>query len=250
MECGKLNFNIIKKLKEKIKNFYPASLYSKKSFSQCGEDIIIDFIFSTILKIKTPSYIDIGAHHPFYLSNTYYFYLKGSKGICVEPDPYLFRAIKQQRPNDICLNVGVGTDGNIDADFYVMSTKTLNTFSQKDALRYVSECNQKIEQKIKMKLVSVNEIISKNLNVAPNFISLDVEGMDFEIIKSFDFNRYRPEVFCIETLTYSETNNAAKIMSIIEFMKSKSYFVYADTNINTIFVDKKTGISNTTSLSC
>jgi len=240
----KLSFDIIKIIKEKIKSFYPAALYSKKSFSQCGEDIIIDFIFNVMLKIKIPSYIDIGAHHPFYLSNTYYFYLKGSKGICIEPDPYLFRSIKKQRPNDICLNVGIGTDNSKEADFYIMSMKTLNTFSAKEATRYVNECNQKIEKKIKMKLVSINDVISQKFNAAPNFISLDVEGMDFEILKSFDFDKFRPEVFCIETLTYTENKTAAKIMPIIDLMKSKNYFVYADTNINTIFVDKKTGISD------
>jgi glycosyltransferase involved in cell wall biosynthesis len=57
----------------------------KISYSQCGEDIIIDFLL-TWLKIKNPTYLDIGANDPVKLSNTYYFYKKGSRGVLIEPD--------------------------------------------------------------------------------------------------------------------------------------------------------------------
>jgi hypothetical protein len=60
----------------------------KVSYSQSGEDVIVDFIFQ-ILKIQKPSYLDVGAHHPSYLSNTYLFYQKGCQGVCIEPDPVL-----------------------------------------------------------------------------------------------------------------------------------------------------------------
>jgi hypothetical protein len=62
------------------------SKFEKKSFSQSGEDLIIDFIFNA-LGISRPSYIDIGAHHPYYLNNTAIFYLRGARGINIEPDP-------------------------------------------------------------------------------------------------------------------------------------------------------------------
>ena len=60
-----------------------------------------------------------------------------------------------------------------------------------------------------------------------------------QILKSFDFSHYRPEVFCIETLTYAENHSERKVTEILEFMKSNDYFNYADTYINTIFVDNK-----------
>jgi hypothetical protein len=74
--------------------------------------------------------------------------------------------------------------------------------------------------------------------VSPNFVSIDVEGMDLVVVKSIDFNRYRPEVFCIETLSYTENNTEVKLNDIISYVESQGYFLYADTYINSIFVDK------------
>ena len=211
----------------------------KVSYSQCGEDLIIDFIFTT-LKIESPTYLDLGAHHPYYLSNTAFFYLKNSFGVSVEPDPDLFKLIKNERPNEISLNVGVGIEGSEVADFYIMNIPTLNTFSKSEAERYASYPGKSIKEVIKLPLLTVNQIIQSNFKgKAPNFVSLDVEGMDFEIVNSFEFDKYRPEVFCIETLTYTEDNTERKLNNIIEYMLNKDYFLYADTYINSIFVDKK-----------
>jgi hypothetical protein len=120
-----------------------------------------------------------------------------------------------------------------------MSGKTLNTFSKEEAERYVSYGTQKIEQVVKMPLVSVNDIIKTHFDKAPDFISLDVEGYDFAILKSFDFAKYRPKVWCIETLTYTENKTETKIKETVDYLLSKNYFIYGDTYINTIFVDKE-----------
>ena len=70
--------------------------YKQISYSQCGEDLIMNFIFNN-LRIEKPSYIDIGAHHPFWLSNTFFFYKKGSKGINIEANDYtnILKQVKQ-----------------------------------------------------------------------------------------------------------------------------------------------------------
>ena len=68
---------------------------------------------------------------------------------------------------------------------------------------------------------------------------MDVEGFDVSIIKSFDFKKYRPKVWCIETITYTEDKTEEKVSEIIEHMLANDYFMYADTYINSIFVDKK-----------
>jgi len=222
----------LSKLKRKISDDY------KISFSQCGEDIIVDHIF-TVLKRKKISYLDIGAHHPTYLSNTHYFYLKGSRGVCVEADPSLIPAFKQHRPGDVCLNVGVGLSEGV-GDFYVMSAPTLNTFSKEEAERYQSYGQHRIQSVEKIDLRTANNIMKEQFNSSPDFVSLDVEGLDLVILKSFDFSMYRPAVFCIETLTYVEDKSERKIVEIIEFMKHQGYFVYADTYINSIFVDVST----------
>jgi hypothetical protein len=119
-----------------------------------------------------------------------------------------------------------------------MTTRTLSTFSEEEATRYQRCDNQKIERVAKIPLISVNDIIHENFNYCPNFISLDVEGLELEILKSFNFNMYRPEVFCVETLTYAEDKSEKKTREILNFMVSNNYMAYGDTYINTIFVER------------
>ncbi|MBA4389464.1 MAG: FkbM family methyltransferase [Syntrophus sp. (in: bacteria)] len=210
----------------------------KTSYAQSGEDLIADFIL-TNLRINNPNYLDIGAHHPSYLSNTYFFYKKGSVGVCIEPDPELYAEIRKKRKNDLCINAGIGVNAASEADFYLMSTRTLNTFSKTEAERYQSYGRQTIEKVVKIPLMMINDILDNFIDKKLNFVSLDVEGLDYEIIKAFDFDKQRPEVFCIETITYTEDNSEEKEYPIIEYMLENSYMVYADTYINTIFVDKQ-----------
>lgn len=225
---------ILSFLKERQKE----KLYKKISYSQCGEDLIVSFIFNA-LNILFPKYLDIGANHPVYLNNTYYFYLNGSTGVCVEPDPVLFSKLKYKRAKDICLNAGVGSFSQKQADFYIMSTDTLNTFSKEEAERYQSYGTYKIKEVIKMPILEINDIVDQYLFNLVNFISIDIEGLELEILKTLDFSRIRPEVFCIETLTYTEDKTEQKNQQILDYMINNGYFVYADTYINTIFVDRK-----------
>lgn len=207
----------------------------KISYSQCGEDLILQQLFM-VLGIAKASYLDVGAHHPTYLSNTYLFYENGGNGVCVEPDPALFGEFGKKRPRDIHLNCGVGVVPG-EADFFMMSTSTLNTFSKEEAERYQSYGQQRIVKTIRIKLETINEIIRQNFREIPNLISLDVEGLDYLILQDFDFKKYRPEVFCLETLSYTEDKTERKLTEIIELMHANDYLTYADTYINTIFVD-------------
>ncbi len=120
-----------------------------------------------------------------------------------------------------------------------MTTKTLNTFSKEEAERYQSYKTQKIDKVLKIPLISINETIQNNFKSCPNLVSLDVEGLDLDILKSFNFAKYRPEIFCVETLTYTEDRSETKITEITDVLVAKDYMIYADTYINTIFIDKK-----------
>jgi hypothetical protein len=85
-------------------------------------------------------------------------------------------------------------------------------------------------------LKPVNSIIEEYFKPHPNFISLDVEGLDLDILQSLDFQKYKPEVICVETVTFGYLNNTEeKISSISDFMHLKGYITYADTHVNTIF---------------
>ena len=209
------------------------------SYAQCGEDLIVDFIFRSMKK-PTPTYLDIGANHPTQINNTYHFYLKGSQGVCVEPDPFLSENIRRKRKRDVVLNIGIAADENANANFYIMTARTLSTFSEAEAERYVSYGNQKIEQVIQIPCQTVNAVMKQHFPNSVDYVSIDVEGKDLEILQSFDFATYRPTVFCLETLSYTEDKSERKLSEIIDYMLAQDYLIYADTYINTIFVERTT----------
>ncbi|MEO6453455.1 MAG: FkbM family methyltransferase [Ginsengibacter sp.] len=207
----------------------------KPCFSQMGEDRILHFLFQS-LGITNPTYLDIGANHPVNGSNSYFFYHRGSCGVCVEADPTLAAQIKRVRKRDICLNVGIGVTESTAADFYIFPNPYTgwNTFSKEEA-EFRKTNWHPYEKIIKMPLQNINAILEKNFNATPDFISIDVEGLDFDILKSLDFNRHHPTALIVETLHYDEFNKPQKQQDLIDFVCSKGYSVYADTYVNTIF---------------
>jgi FkbM family methyltransferase len=228
---------IVRRVVGLIHNWIP-STNSNASFSQCGEDIIVDFIFKQMQIIK-PSYLDIGANHPFIFNNTYFFYRLGCKGVSVEPHPTLHELLLRKRPKETQLKVGVSKGGVDTLPFFVMSNLTLSTFSEIDACRYSESGVYWIKEILNIDVIPISEIFEKYFNGhAPDFISIDVEGIDIDIIKSIDFIRYRPVVICVETLIFSDNRDAGKVPGISEFLSERGYIEYADTHINTIFVDR------------
>lgn len=204
------------------------------SYAQCGEDIIIQYVFDALGATEI-RYLDIGAHHPTYLSNTYFFYLNGHRGVCIEPDASLVPAFKRERHGDKVVSIGVGPDEGT-ADFFVLTTPTLNTFSRAEAERVVSYGHERIERTERVVIRNINAVITENFSKPPNLLSLDVEGLDLTILQSLDFSQHAPAVICVETLSYTEDRSERKLTDIIEFVCAHGYFVYADTFVNSIFV--------------
>ncbi len=209
----------------------------KRSYSQCGEDLMIDAIF-TSLKIDKPSYIDIGAFQPRKLNNTYLLYRKGSRGINVEPNPLAMAAFKKERPDDINLNIGISdTPGTL--DYYVMNASTLNTFSKHDAEENQAKYGYRIEEVKKIETKGLSDILAThNGGSFPDLLSIDTEGLDLRILKSIDWKKSSPKVICCETMSYHEGGKGAKIPEMSDFLHGVGYMTYGDTYINTIFVLK------------
>jgi FkbM family methyltransferase len=218
-----------------LKHLDPGLEHRRKSYAQCGEDLIMSLLFHNVLEMKNITYLDIGAHDPVQLSNTCLFYEMGGHGVCVEPDPDLCAIIAKARSRDVCLNVGVGGTKREKAKLYIAVNKLCNTFSQDVALELAQGKIESVDKVVEIDIVPINEIMANFFDPWPNLISIDTEGMDLEIIRSIDFDKYRPEVFCIETLTSTLWD---KIPEIESFMKSMQYCVFADTQINTIFVEQ------------
>lgn len=210
----------------------------RASYSQSGEDLIVSFLFDHLLKLKTPTYIDIGAWDATLDNNTYLFYLRGARGVLVEPNPSLVEDLKRVRPGDTVLNAGIGAGPEGEADYYMMNSSGLNTFSKEQAehVEKTSKGEHRVVRVIKMPLLNINKVIAQHFDGrTPDFISIDVEGLDLAILKSLDFARYRPRVFCVETLV---TGTPKYVPEVGEFLAGHGYVVRGQTIPNTIFVEK------------
>jgi FkbM family methyltransferase len=212
-------------------------VHGDESFSQAGEDLIVRFFFQ-VRGIGKITYLDIGANDPIELSNTYYFYRRGYRGVLVEPNVSLCEKLRAVRPEDTTLVAGIGATSAKEADYYIMSQPGLNTFSKEEADHQteVTKGRFSVKEVIKMPLLNINDVMIKYFRDAPTFLSVDTEGLDLEILKSINYERFRPNVICAETLVSSTSK---MIPEIPEFMASRGYVARGGSFVNTVFVDSK-----------
>lgn len=207
------------------------------SYAQQGEDLIVRQALSA-LGLERPSYLDVGAFHPTIGSNTYLLYAAGGRGVLVEPNPFMAKMLEEVRPEDTVLNAGIGFNDEKEADYFLIRDRPqLNTFSREQVDRYIARSGPAaLEKTLRMKLLRIVEVIEEHFEGAPDFVSIDVEGLDLEIMQTFDFARHRPAVFCIESAQFGATG---VVEGIVELMRGHDYLVRGGSMINTVFVDAK-----------
>lgn len=207
------------------------------NFSATGEDIIVLYLFQSV-GITRPSYLDIGAGSPIFGNNTYLFYKRGGKGVCVEANPIVCRDLQKVRPRDLCLNYAVSAEDRNAVDFYIFDEKGISTLSKEEAAIREQSGHFKVEKKIQIASKTINYIIATGFSGYPDYLSLDIEGMDLEVLHSLDFQRFPIPVICVETVNYAEDHLRNKNGAIIRCLEEHGYFLYADTFINSILVNK------------
>jgi FkbM family methyltransferase len=206
---------------------------ARLSFSQQGEDIVLFHVLRDLLKVAAPTYLDVGAAEPVLGSNTYLLYTTGGHGVLVEPNPDYVAKLRAQRPNDVVVAAGIGIGRETEADYYeIRGHPPLNTFSPGVVEELRKQLGVEVERVVKMPLLNVNEVIATHLGRAPDLLSIDVEGLDLAILRTLDFERWRPGVIIAET--GSPPNE-----KLARFILSKGYVVRGGSVINTVFVDRR-----------
>jgi len=210
---------MIDKLKRLIRKRYNIS------FSKSGDDIQL----MKLINNNAPGvYVDIGCWHPIKASNTYFFHLRKWKGICIDPNPKLKSLYKKYRPSDNFINAGIG-DSETLLKYYMLEESSMNTFS------YDFVEKQKLESKvmntINVPVYNLKDILDKNLkeNDRLDFFDVDVEGLDLEVLKTNDWNKYRPKVVVVE----SDISIKQDVKSeITEYLELQNYRLIGKSNIN------------------
>ena len=216
--------------KELILNIFDG--YATKSYSQEGEDMILRRIFEYS---KSGFYVDIGAHHPKRFSNTYYFYRQGWCGINIDATPGSMKLFDKKRSRDINIEAAVANEKK-EITYYIFNEPAVNTLDDKFANKAIND-NYKLIKKQKIVTKTLKEILEDNLpkNQKINFMSVDVEGLDLEVLKSNDFTLFRPEYILVEQhgINMNEiTNN-----ELFKFLREENYEFFGKTVLTYIFKD-------------
>lgn len=220
----------IKDILRRILYFLTWSPWITSSYSQEGEDLVLQRIFTDY---KNGFYVDVGAHHPKRFSNTFLFYQKGWRGINIDPLPGSMKLFNKFRPRDINLEQGVSDKEEI-LDYYEFNEPALNSFSKElSEKRQRAKDSYFIKDVIQVEVKPLSKILDKHLhNNNIDFLNVDVEGLDLSVLKSNDWSKYRPKFVLVEILS-SSLHNIDKD-PIFKLMKEKNYIIYSK-QVNTVF---------------
>ena len=214
-----------------IKCFMPHDPLINHSWSQEGEDILLLRIFGDQ---NDGLYVDVGAHHPKRFSNTYLFYKRGWRGINIDAMPGSMKLFHKMRPRDINLEMGVANqEGSL--NYYVFNEPALNGFSfELSEERNKAKNPYHIKDVIKVDVKPLRQILDCHLveGKGIDFLSVDVEGFDLEVLQSNDWSKYRPKFVLAEVLNSSLHDLDQD--PVVRFMRDQNYVVYAKL-VNTVF---------------
>ena len=212
-------------LKEENKIFLKKFINSFKKIknikSQLYQDVFAYFIIGNKFD-KT--FLEFGATDGLELSNTYMLESSfGWKGALSEPSPQWYNSLKENRKNTEIITKCIWTESGKTLDFFMSDIGVLSTLknfieSDKNSMPGNTTQRKKGGRIISVNTISLNDVIKVYFNnISPSYISIDTEGSEYEILKSFNFNTYRPKVFTIEhNFTDLQTG-------INDLMKSNNY---------------------------
>lgn len=220
----------------KLTNINPNLLKSRLYYSQNREDLILDALLSSVGK---GFYVDVGAYDPDLDSVTKLFYLKGWSGINIEPQPNRIKYFIKRRERDINLNLGVSDKkGSLMLRSYY--NQGLSTFDGDMKTSYEQEASEHTAtyEDIRVQVTTLEDIFASRKISKIDFMKVDVEGLEYEVLKGNDWKKYRPAVICIEanhiSKDWRELLAQAKYENVF-FDGLNEYYADAFTNIKKNF---------------
>ena len=187
------------------------------------------------------TYLDLGANHAKFLSNTYSFYREGASGVLVEANPSLIEELKTVRPRDIVVNRCISNQADTTLTFYVMNGDGLSTMDYEAAKSFMKENPAiQIEQTVSVPSITIPELIAAYFpDRAPDLVNIDIEGMELDVLRMMNFDTFRPFAIICEMIEYkTKLGIPKKNTEILQYLRKKGYEEYAFTGINSIFIDQ------------
>lgn len=185
-------------LKKLIKKLIYGPFEPGIHYSQSGEDLNVFAIIKSIILLNNGFFIDVGAYHPQYGSNTNLLHRNGWNGINIDPRPGSAALFSQYRPGDINLELGIGNKPGT-LKYYILANESkMNTFSKETLVE--NGYFEKVTSTVELPVVTLQSVIDKHLpsGKSIDFLNIDAEGFELEVLNSINFQINRPKIIAIE----------------------------------------------------
>ena len=230
-----LFFNFFYKFYLYYNLYYKNKIYKKrKTYSQDLEDIFINEYFKNK---NCGFYIDIGCYHPIKYSNTALLYNRGWKGINIDMNSTSIDLFNIARNRDINICSAISSTNKQVTQFIDHSYSPVNTIDKKysDIISKKLSIKPFIEKKIQTYTLSQVLKKYKVLLNQVDFLNIDVEAHDYEVLKGIDFVKIKPKIICIEIENFSSKLNFEKINN---YLKKYNYIFIKKSGLNGFFEKK------------
>jgi FkbM family methyltransferase len=203
----------------------PQIRYLAPAYSSEGEDLILKRIFDN----KTNGiYVDVGAHHPFRVSNTYLFHKMKWTGINIDPMPGSKALFDRYRPQDVNLEMGVSATRQ-HLTYHIFNEPALNTFSAHKVEEYTQDPKYRVIKEKKIETWPLADILDHYLPAGRSidFLTIDAEGLDMDVLRSNNWKKYRPAYILVESDPFLLSD--MQHCELGRFMQQAGYAVFAKT---------------------
>ena len=210
------------------------SFVPKKSQSTFGEDVFAKKYFKNLDK---GFYVDVGAYHPYFWNNTYLLFKKNWEGINIDINHLSIELFNYARPSDYNVHSAVSNTSEKVKKFYTKNMiNTMSTTSESAA----KSAYPKGYEVRKIRCNKLNDIISKSKfkNIKINFLNIDTEKTELDVLKSLNFRKYQPELICVEIHHHGSSiknKHELKTHPVYLFLKKKKYKVVWKKEYSIIF---------------
>jgi FkbM family methyltransferase len=211
-------------------------LHAAAAYSWEGEDILAWKILQDHFRVGNGFYVDIGAHHPSFLSNTFLFYQRGWRGINIDAMPGSMAAFRQIRPEDTNLEIGIAPESSFKV-FVRFDDPGLNGFLTEDQISSQTGRGCKVVGTSVVECMPITAILDR-YSVRGNFdlLSVDIEGAELDVFGSLDFDRYRPKLIIAEIVGCPDIE-AVLADPLAKLMKGKGYLLFSRLHFSVFFID-------------
>ncbi len=199
------------------------------SYSQCGEDRLIWKLFGYQ---STGTYVDIGCHHPTNYSVTFLLYQAGWRGLVVDADNQYLPLYAQVRPGDAVRNFAISkTPGT--ATLLLFEGGSMNTLDPALAHKYVTETPAKRAGTRQVEVRRVDQLLAEAGIGHVDFLNVDVEGYDLDVLESNDWQRWRPNIIAVEDQGIDLA--APQRSRIYQFLSGHEYFLHSQCHYTSVY---------------